>query len=225
PLAAVERPHAGDAAPAGELVRDAEHPPRHRDRFPRVAAREGRGDRAQLVLQRRDRAGGARRQLARRIRRLPAAPLRRGPPPHRFRAHTPLDIVPSSANAAPDEVRPRPRGGPVRKLLLFAASLLLALAGGAASAQSPAPCDRACLGDKLDRFLDAVVAGDPSRAPLAIGFRQTQNSVLTAAGAGVWQTMTAIGPVQRRYFDPVTGNAAFFGVVTDGGEPAVASLR
>src|SRR5690606_4345845 len=100
-----------------------------------------------------------------------------------------------------------------------------ALSGGAASAQSPAPCDRACLGDKLDRFLDAVVAGDPSRAPLAIGFRQTQNSVLTAAGAGVWQTMTAIGPVQRRYFDPVTGNAAFFGVVTDGGEPAVASLR
>ncbi len=113
----------------------------------------------------------------------------------------------------------------MRKLLLFAASLLLALSGGAASAQSPAPCDRACLGDKLDRFLDAVVAGDPSRAPLAIGFRQTQNSVLTAAGAGVWQTMTAIGPVQRRYFDPVTGNAAFFGVVTDGGEPAVASLR
>jgi hypothetical protein len=37
--------------------------------------------------------------------------------------------------------------------------------------------------------------------------------------------VSAIGPVQRRYFDPVTGNAAFFGVVTDGGQPAVASLR
>jgi hypothetical protein len=110
---------------------------------------------------------------------------------------------------------------------LFAASLLLALAGpeGAVRAQQPAACDRACLDGMLGRFLDAVVAKDPARAPLAIGFRQTQNSVLTPAGTGAWQTVTAIGPVQRRYFDPVTGNAAFFGTVSDGGQPAVASLR
>jgi hypothetical protein len=111
--------------------------------------------------------------------------------------------------------------------LLFAAALLLALPGpeDAVRAQQPAACDRACLDGMLSRFLDAVVARDPARAPLAIGFRQTQNSVLTPAGTGAWQTVTAIGPVQRRYFDPVTGNAAFFGVVTDGGQPAVASLR
>jgi hypothetical protein len=109
--------------------------------------------------------------------------------------------------------------------LLFAASLLLTLPGGAAWAQQPPACDRACLDGTLSRFLDAVVARDPARAPLAIGFRQTQNAVLTPAGTGAWQTVTAIGPVQRRYFDPVTGNAAFFGVVTDGGQPAVASLR
>ena len=103
--------------------------------------------------------------------------------------------------------------------LLFAASLLLALPGleSAAWPQQPAACDRACLDGMLSRFLDAVIAKDPARAPLAIGFRQTQNSVLTPAGTGAWQTVTAIGPVQRRYFDPVTGNAAFFGVVTDGG--------
>jgi len=95
---------------------------------------------------------------------------------------------------------------------------------GAASAQ-PAACDRACMGDVLDRFIGAVIAKDPNRAPLAIGFRQTQNSVLTPAGAGAWQTISAIGESQRRYFDPVSGNAAFFGVVTDRGEPAVVSLR
>ena len=110
---------------------------------------------------------------------------------------------------------------------LFAASLLLAMPGleSAVWAQQPAACDRACLDGMLSRFLDAVVAHDPARAPLAIGFRQTQNSVLTPAGTGAWQTVTAVGPVQRRYFDPVTGNAAFFGTVTDGGQPAVASLR
>ena len=111
--------------------------------------------------------------------------------------------------------------------LLFVASLLLTLPGaeGAVRARQPAGCERACLDGMLSRFLDAVVAKDPTSAPLAIGFRQTQNSVLTPAGMGAWQTVTAIGPVQRRYFDPVTGNAAFFGVVTDGGQPAVASLR
>jgi hypothetical protein len=114
----------------------------------------------------------------------------------------------------------------MRKLLL-AIGLMLALPGpgGAAWAQQPAACDRACLDGLLSRFLDAVVAKDPSQAPLAIGFRQTQNSVLTPAGAGAWRTMAAIGPVQRRYFDPETGNAAFFGVVIDDGQPAVASLR
>ena len=89
----------------------------------------------------------------------------------------------------------------------------------------PASCDRACLRGTLDSFLAAVVAKDPARAPLAHGFRQTQNSKLTLTDAGVWKTLTALGPLQRRYFDPVTGNAAFFGVVTDDGRPAVASVR
>ena len=78
---------------------------------------------------------------------------------------------------------------------LYAASLMLALPGleSAVWAQQPAACDRACLDGMLSRFLDAVVARDPARAPLAIGFRQTQNSVLTPAGTGAWQTVTAIG--------------------------------
>jgi hypothetical protein len=89
----------------------------------------------------------------------------------------------------------------------------------------PASCDRTCLSSTLGSFLDAVIAKDPARAPLAIGFRQTQNARLTLTDAGVWKTLTALGPLQRRYFDPVTGNAAFFGVVTDNGQQAVASLR
>jgi hypothetical protein len=110
---------------------------------------------------------------------------------------------------------------------LLAAGLMLVLPGpgGVVRAQEAEACDRACLDGMLSRFLDAVVARDPARAPLAIGFRQTQNSVLTPAGAGVWQTLDAIGPSPRRYVDPVTGNAAFFGVVSDGGQPAVASVR
>jgi hypothetical protein len=112
----------------------------------------------------------------------------------------------------------------MRSLIAAFAFVAALLAPVSASAQ-PAVCDRACMGDLLDRFIAAVVAKDPTQAPLAIGFRQTQNAVLTPAGSGAWQTITAIGPVQRRYFDPVSGNAAFFGLATDRGEPAVVSLR
>ena len=106
------------------------------------------------------------------------------------------------------------------------AGLFLALlAIGSPASAGPQPCDRRCLGSMLDRFLAAVVAHDQARAPLAIGFRETENSVLAPAGSGPWQTVSAIGPVQRRYFDPVTGNAVLFGVVSDRGEPAVASVR
>ena len=90
---------------------------------------------------------------------------------------------------------------------------------------APASCDRTCLSRTLETFLGAVIAKEPARAPLAIGFRQTQNAKLTLTDAGVWKTLSALGPLQRRYFDPVTGNAAFFGVVTDNGVPAIASLR
>jgi hypothetical protein len=37
--------------------------------------------------------------------------------------------------------------------------------------------------------------------------------------------MTGLGKVQRRYFDPVTGNAAYFGVIEENGAPAIATLR
>jgi hypothetical protein len=105
--------------------------------------------------------------------------------------------------------------------------LLLAalIAPAQAAIAQGAACDRACLRTTLDGFLGAVIAKDPARAPLAHGFRQTQNAKLTLTDAGVWKTLTALGPLQRRYFDPVTGNALFFGLVTDGGVPAVASVR
>lgn len=111
------------------------------------------------------------------------------------------------------------------KLIYVAGALAAIFAPVQFAAAQPASCDRACLTGILDTFLDAVVAKDPKRAPLAIGFRQTQNSKLTLTDAGVWKTLTSLGPLQRRYYDPVSGNAAFFGVVIDDGEEAVASLR
>src|SRR5690606_37557186 len=90
--------------------------------------------------------------------------------------------------------------------LSFCAALLLA--PGVLRAQD---CDRACLQDILDRYLNAVVDNTPSAAPLALGVRQTENAINVAPGQGTWQTVTALGEVQCRYFDPVSGQAAYYG--------------
>ncbi len=70
------------------------------------------------------------------------------------------------------------------------------------------------------------MAHDSNRAPLDFGFRQTQNAVVIARGEGLWRDASGLGPVQRRYVDPQTGTAAYFGtLILTGGETAVAALR
>jgi len=107
---------------------------------------------------------------------------------------------------------------------LVAVCALLATAGvGRPSAQSG--CDRACLTGALDQYLAAVVKHDPAAAPLAIGFRQTENAVAVRPGTGVWKTVTGLGKMQRRYLDPVSGQAAYYGIVEEGSGSAVATVR
>jgi hypothetical protein len=66
-------------------------------------------------------------------------------------------------------------------------------------------CDRACLKTTLDQYLNAVVKHDTSAAPWFVGFRQTDNGVVVRPGTGAWQSITALGDIQRKFFDPVSG--------------------
>ena len=104
----------------------------------------------------------------------------------------------------------------MKRLIL---SLLLV---GSASA---ATCDRGCLRQALDLYLNAVVAHNPAAAHLSPGYRETQNSVVKRPGAGLWQSATALGKLQRRYLDPETGQAGYFGTVEEAAGPAVVTLR
>jgi hypothetical protein len=97
----------------------------------------------------------------------------------------------------------------------------LALSAGAFAAD----CDRACLKSTLDQYLSAVAKHDPSAAPLFVAFRQTENSVVVKNGTGVWKSVTGLGKIQRRYLDPVSGQAAFFGVVQEGNGSAIVTVR
>jgi hypothetical protein len=107
----------------------------------------------------------------------------------------------------------------------IAKSLLAGLLASLAVSAQAQDCDRSCLAGFLDQYLNAVVANDASRAPLSYGFRQTENSVVTPNDEGLWSTVTGLGQLQRRYYDPEGGNAGFFGLLDEGGKPAVVALR
>src|SRR5205823_2372436 len=77
----------------------------------------------------------------------------------------------------------------------------------------------------LDQYLNAVIKHDPSAAPLFAGFRQTENAVVVRPPNGVWKTMTALGKIQRRFLDAVTGQAGYFGIIEESGKAAIVTLR
>lgn len=86
-------------------------------------------------------------------------------------------------------------------------------------------CDRACLKATLDQYLTAVVKHDPAAAPLFVGFRQTENAVVVRPGTGVWKSVTGLGKMQRRYLDAVSGQAGYFGIVEEGSNLAIVTVR
>lgn len=92
-------------------------------------------------------------------------------------------------------------------------------------AMAQSSCDRACLANALDRYMKAVVGHEPGAAGLSAGFRQTENAVVRRQGTGAWQSVTGIGRADHRYFDPVSQQAGFFGVIEEGDHEAVATVR
>jgi hypothetical protein len=112
-----------------------------------------------------------------------------------------------------------------RRMLQLVVMIGLATAVPAGPASAQAVCDRACLRTMLDQYLAAVVKHDPKAAPLIVGFRQTENAINVAPGNGVWKTVTGLGKMQRRYFDPVTGQAGYYGLVEEGASVALVTVR
>jgi len=112
----------------------------------------------------------------------------------------------------------------------------LSFAGACASAQAQAPgrdsavidvsCDRACLLDFVDRYMDGLVHQDPSRVPFAEDVMFTENNVAMPIGEdGLWGAISGAHEAGLEAADPETGNAAWFGVVEEHGAPAYYAMR
>lgn len=108
---------------------------------------------------------------------------------------------------------------------IAAVVLLATLPLAATGAARAADCDRTCLKSLLDRYLAAVIKHDPAAAPLAGSYRHTENAINVPLGKGVWQSVTGLGKVQRRYLDPVSSQAAYYGIVDESGKLAIVTAR
>jgi hypothetical protein len=89
----------------------------------------------------------------------------------------------------------------------------------------PPDCDRTCLYGYLDKYLDALAHRDAARLPWAPNARYTENNVELAIGDGVWATATQLGDYKLKFADPQTGEAGFYGVITESHDTSGFALR
>jgi hypothetical protein len=99
------------------------------------------------------------------------------------------------------------------------------LAGALLSVPAQAKnCDRACLGGLVTQYLDALVAHDPSKLPLAPSARFTENGQPQELGKGSWQTITGKAAFRQDYLDTRAQVAGAHVELREGAIPVLYSL-
>lgn len=89
----------------------------------------------------------------------------------------------------------------------------------------PRRFERSELYDVLDRYLAALIAKKPARAPWAAAVRSSQNNVIMEIGDGLWNTITGLGSYDLRFADLAAGQVGFFGAVEEAGDRVPYALR
>lgn len=101
-------------------------------------------------------------------------------------------------------------------------------ANAGANADAPtdaSACDRACLEAITNKYLDAIVAHDPSKAPLAPDVKYAQDNVPLKIGDALWATASEMGKYRHYFADPERGDVGMIGVVYENGVGAILIVR
>lgn len=110
--------------------------------------------------------------------------------------------------------------------IAFAASLaaVIAVIPSVTGAQG-AKCDRACLTDMMTRYLNAMVAHDPSAIPVASNVKFTEDGKILKLGDGAWKTVAKLRPYRLDFIDVPQGVAAVHTVLEENGMPILFTAR
>ncbi len=109
--------------------------------------------------------------------------------------------------------------------ILFTAALFTSAPLPAHAASAGAACDRTCLESLAEQYLAAMVAHDPSKAPLARDARYTENGVELTLPDGLWRTADAVGKYRLYVADPGAGSIGFFAKARENGAPVLVATR
>jgi hypothetical protein len=95
-------------------------------------------------------------------------------------------------------------------LVAFTALLAVTTLQTSTGAQGFGPCDRACLTGIAEQYISALVAKDPSKAPVATNVRMTDNGQDLPLGDGFWNSVSGRGDYTLHVADPVLGSVVSF---------------
>jgi hypothetical protein len=116
-----------------------------------------------------------------------------------------------------------------RVLLLFLLLLVVAIFSASIQAQAPvgAPstCDRACRSQFVTRYLDSLVAHNPSAVPLSDTVRFTEDTRELKPGEGLWKTASKLTPYRQEILDVRQGVAGVHAVVDENGTLVMLAAR
>jgi hypothetical protein len=110
-------------------------------------------------------------------------------------------------------------------VIMILLCIAAAVPGTAGIGPIPLDCDRACLEDVVGQYLDALVAGDPSRVPLSDDVMYTENNQVIDVGDGFWKTVQGRGNYIHIFADPEFGQVASMGTMVEADQPLLMSLR
>src|SRR6476619_6265197 len=88
------------------------------------------------------------------------------------------------------------------------------LIASALAGQSGA-CDRACLENFVDQYMDALIAHDVKKLPMTARVKNTEDGVRLDPGDGFWRTALAKGSYRLFVSEPEAGQVAFIGTMRE----------
>lgn len=112
-----------------------------------------------------------------------------------------------------------PTNSSARFAVTAASTATLLVLGACSTAQGPdaavVACDRQCLIEATDTYVAALVAHDPSQAPLADDIVFVENITRMQPGEGLWQTIvTAPGTFAITVPDEINQASGYLGMIT-----------
>jgi hypothetical protein len=110
------------------------------------------------------------------------------------------------------------------RILALLCITMLAVALATAPA-ADARCNRECLGGFISKYLNAMLAHDPSLLPRSANLKFTEDSEPMKLGEGLWKTVSGIRPYRRDVLDVPQAIATSKVVVEEAGAPVLLQIR